>query len=80
MSVPSSRMLSALIPLNDLPFFTFSLKDGVEPEVEVGNLLNTLSMQQKVLLMLYHDRYKLYSHKGWQQNSEKMLKIKVKFN
>ena len=28
----ASRMLSALIPLNDLPFFTFALKSGVEPE------------------------------------------------
>lgn len=41
----ASRMLSALIPLNDLPFFTFNLKNGVEPEVEVGNLLDALSMQ-----------------------------------
>ena len=41
----ASRMLSALIPLNDLPFFTFGLKTGVEPEVETSNLLNSLSMQ-----------------------------------
>lgn len=41
----ASRMLSALIPLNDLPFFTFALKSGVEPEVSIDNLLNTLAMQ-----------------------------------
>lgn len=41
----ASRMLSALIPLNDLPFFTFALKSGVEPEVDVNSLLNSLSMQ-----------------------------------
>ena len=41
----SSRMLSALIPLNDLPFFTFNLKSGVEPEVDTGNLLNSMAMQ-----------------------------------
>ena len=41
----ASRMLSALIPLNDLPFFNFALKDGVVSEVEVGHLLNSLSMQ-----------------------------------
>lgn len=41
----ASRMLSALIPLNDLPFFTFALKSGVEPEVEVGTLLDSLAMQ-----------------------------------
>ena len=41
----ASRMLSALIPLNDLPFFTFVLKSGVEPEVEVGTLLDSLAMQ-----------------------------------
>ena len=41
----ASRMLSALIPLNDLPFFTFGLKSGVEPEIDTSNLLNTMSMQ-----------------------------------
>lgn len=41
----ASRMLSALIPLNDLPFFSFALKSGVEPNVDVSNLLNTMSMQ-----------------------------------
>ena len=41
----ASRMLSALIPLNDLPFFTFNMKNGAEPEVEVGTLLDSLAMQ-----------------------------------
>ena len=41
----SSRMLSALIPLNDLPFFTFNLKSGVEPEIDTSNLLNSMAMQ-----------------------------------
>lgn len=41
----SSRILSALIPLNDMPFFQFSLKDGREPEPETYTLLETLSHQ-----------------------------------
>lgn len=41
----SSRMLSALIPLNDLPFFTFGLSTGVSPDIDTSNLLNALSMQ-----------------------------------
>ena len=41
----ASRMLSALIPLNDLPFFTFGLSTGVSPDIDTSNLLNSLSMQ-----------------------------------
>ena len=41
----SSRMLSALMPLNDMPFFEFALSDGTEPTPEVGALLETLSYQ-----------------------------------
>ena len=41
----ASRMLSALIPLNDLPFFSFALKSGAEPSVDVSALLDSLSMQ-----------------------------------
>jgi len=41
----ASRMLSALIPLNDLPFFGFSLKDGVQADPTADQLLETLSHQ-----------------------------------
>ena len=41
----SSRMLSALLPLNDMPFFKFDMGSGNEPEVEVRNYLETLSQQ-----------------------------------
>ena len=41
----SSRILSALIPLNDMPFFQFALKDGTEPSPEVYSLLEALSHQ-----------------------------------
>ncbi len=41
----SSRILSALIPLNDMPFFQFSLKDGTEPNPETYTLLESLSYQ-----------------------------------
>ena len=41
----ASRMLSALIPLNDLPFFAFAMENGAEPDIEVQNLLDTLAMQ-----------------------------------
>lgn len=41
----SSRILSALMPLNDMPFFQFGLKDGTEPDPEAYTLLETLSYQ-----------------------------------
>ncbi len=41
----SSRILSALMPLNDMPFFQFGLKDGTEPDPESYALLETLSYQ-----------------------------------
>lgn len=41
----SSRMLSALMPLNDTPFFRFSLKNGAEPTPEIKSYLETLSYQ-----------------------------------
>ena len=41
----ASRMLSALIPLNDLPFFGFSLKDGVEADPEANVLLESMAHQ-----------------------------------
>ena len=41
----ASRMLSALLPLNDMPFFKFEMGTGVEPEVEVTNYLESLSQQ-----------------------------------
>jgi len=41
----ASRMLAALIPLNDMPFFGFSMKDGVDAPPEAQLLLDTLSHQ-----------------------------------
>tara|TARA_R100000664_G_scaffold34110_1_gene54081 strand:+ start:4783 stop:6369 length:1587 start_codon:yes stop_codon:yes gene_type:complete len=41
----ASRMLSALLPLNDTPFFRFELLSGIQPEVEVESYLNNLSYQ-----------------------------------
>jgi hypothetical protein len=41
----SSRILSALMPLNDMPFFQFNLKDGTEPDPEAYTLMESLSYQ-----------------------------------
>ena len=41
----SSKILSALMPLNDMPFFQFGLKDGTEPDPEAATLLESLSFQ-----------------------------------
>jgi len=41
----SSRILSALLPLNDTPFFKFALKSGVEATPEIESYLETLSYQ-----------------------------------
>jgi len=41
----ASRMLSALLPLNDMPFFKFEMGTGAEPEVEVVSYLSNLSEQ-----------------------------------
>jgi len=41
----ASRMLSALLPLNDMPFFKFEMGTGSEPEIEVSSFLNNLSEQ-----------------------------------
>ena len=41
----ASRMLSALLPLNDTPFFRFELATGMEPETDVSNYLSNLSYQ-----------------------------------
>jgi hypothetical protein len=41
----ASRMLSALLPLNDMPFFKFELETGVEPDADIYSYLDTLSYQ-----------------------------------
>tara|TARA_R110001592_G_scaffold158191_2_gene389301 strand:+ start:22856 stop:24487 length:1632 start_codon:yes stop_codon:yes gene_type:complete len=41
----SSKMLSALIPLNEDPFFKFAIKDGVTPSPQVNNYLEALADQ-----------------------------------
>jgi len=41
----ASRMLSALLPLNDAPFFRFELSSGIQPEIEIDSYLSNLSYQ-----------------------------------
>lgn len=41
----ASRMLSALMPLNDLPFFKFELADGTSPDGEIYSYMEALSYQ-----------------------------------
>ena len=41
----ASRMLSALIPLNDLPFFRFELKEGTEASPEAFTYMESLAYQ-----------------------------------
>mgnify|MGYP003109746705 FL=1 len=41
----ASRMLSALLPLNDTPFFRFELSSGVQAEYAIDSYLNNLSYQ-----------------------------------
>ena len=41
----SSRMLSAMLPLNDSPFFRFEMSSGVEAEPEIESYLSNLSFQ-----------------------------------
>ena len=41
----ASRILSALMPLNDAPFFKFKLKSGAEPQTEISGFLETLAFQ-----------------------------------
>ena len=41
----ASRMLSALLPLNDSPFFKFELSSGMSPDLDIEAYLNNLSYQ-----------------------------------
>lgn len=41
----ASRILSALLPLNDTPFFRFELKNGMEPDRETTEFLEAVSYQ-----------------------------------
>lgn len=41
----ASRILSAMLPLNDSPFFRFEMASGMEPTGEIYNYLETLSYQ-----------------------------------
>ena len=41
----ASRILAAMLPLNDAPFFSFSSKMGTEMSAEVWNYLDALSYQ-----------------------------------
>tara|TARA_R100000152_G_C6779967_1_gene212167 strand:- start:422 stop:2068 length:1647 start_codon:yes stop_codon:yes gene_type:complete len=41
----ASRMLSALLPLNDMPFFKFEMNTGMEPDEDIRVYLEALSYQ-----------------------------------
>ena len=41
----ASRILSALLPLNDTPFFRFELRSGIQPEQEIVEFLENISYQ-----------------------------------
>jgi len=41
----ASKILSAMLPLNDAPFFKFELSTGMEPTQEIENFLEMLSYQ-----------------------------------
>lgn len=41
----ASRILSAMLPLNDTPFFRFDLSSGIEPDQNIWNFLESLSYQ-----------------------------------
>ena len=41
----ASKILSAMLPLNDAPFFKFELSTGMEPTQEIENFLDRLSYQ-----------------------------------
>ena len=41
----ASKILSVLIPLNDTPFFSFGLKNGKEPTIEIQEYLAKLALQ-----------------------------------
>ena len=41
----ASRMLSALLPLNDMPFFKFEMNTGLTPDAEIREYLESLSYQ-----------------------------------
>tara|TARA_R110002020_G_scaffold229943_1_gene440701 strand:+ start:950 stop:2587 length:1638 start_codon:yes stop_codon:yes gene_type:complete len=41
----ASKILSAMLPLNDAPFFKFELSTGIEPDLESINFLESLSYQ-----------------------------------
>ena len=41
----ASKILSAMLPLNDAPFFKFELSTGMEPSQEIENFLEMLSYQ-----------------------------------
>jgi Bacteriophage head to tail connecting protein len=56
----ASKILSALLPLNDTPFFGFGLKDGSELTGEIGYYLSTLTNQVYRKLMLNNLREATY--------------------
>ena len=61
----ASRMLAALLPMNDLPFFKFEMRDGSEPTGEtlaymeamasqVHSRLSSKNMRESIFLTLQH--------------------------
>ena len=44
----ASRILSAMLPLNDTPFFKFDLKSGMEPAQNIWNFLESLTSKSNM--------------------------------
>jgi hypothetical protein len=56
----ASRILSAMLPLNDAPFFRFELASGMEPTGEIFNYLESLSYQVHSKLSTKNLRESIY--------------------
>jgi len=56
----ASKMLSALLPLNDSPFFKFEMATGLEPDQEIATYLNNLSYQVYNKLSVKNLRESIY--------------------
>jgi hypothetical protein len=57
----ASRILSAMLPLNDAPFFRFELATGIEPTGEVYNYLESLAYQVHSKLSTRNLRESIYT-------------------
>ena len=56
----ASKMLSALLPLNDTPFFKFEMATGLEADQEISTYLNNISYQVYNKLSVKNLRESIY--------------------